>query len=138
MLTARELFSTYDYSRNTNLQGYEHGYHNIEDEVLNDPMDEDDVIDTNDEYEINKFIQYTFAPLDEDNLHDIHDVPLLEKSQEPLYEGSTKNILSTLLLLVNLKVLNGLSDTCFTQILRYAIINCIFTWYGKFNIFLYF
>ena len=80
----------HNYSRNTTLQGDEHGYHNIEDEFLNDPMDEGDIIDTNDEDEINRLIQDTFFPLDEDNLHDIHDVPLLEKSQEPLYEGSTK------------------------------------------------
>ena len=77
-------------------------------------MDEDDVIDTNGEDEINRLLQDTFSPLDEDNLHDFHDVPLLEKSQEPLYEGSTTNILSAILLLVNLKVLNGLSNTCFT------------------------
>jgi len=77
-------------------------------------MDEDDVMDTNDKDEINRLIQDTFAPLDEDNLHDIHDVPLLDKSQEPLYKGSTKNILYAILLLVNLKVLNGLSKTCFT------------------------
>ena len=95
-------------SRNTTLQGEEHGDQNIEDRVLNDHMDEYNVIDTNDEYEINTLIQDTFAPLDEDNLRDIHDVPLLEKSQEPLYEGSTTNILSTILLLVNLNVLNGL------------------------------
>ena len=111
----------HNYSRNTNLQGDEHGYHNIEDEVLNDPMDEDDIIDTNDEDGINIFIQDTFPPLDEDNLHDIHDVTLLEKSQEHIYEGSTKDILSTILLLVTLKVLNGLSNTCFTQLLRYAM-----------------
>ena len=94
MLTARELFSTYDYSRNTNLQGYEHGYHNIEDEVLNDPMDEDDVIDTddeddvidtNDKDEIDILVQDTFSPLDEENLHDIHYVPLLKKSQKIFY-----------------------------------------------------
>ena len=107
-------------SRNTTLQGEEHGEQNIEDQVLNDPMDEDDVIDTNGEDEINTLLQDTFAPLDhEDNLYDIHDVPLLENSQEPIYEGSTTNILSAILLLVNLKVLNGLSNTCFTQILRY-------------------
>ena len=109
-------------SINTTLQGEEHGEQNIEDQVLNDPMDEDDVIDTNGEDEINILLQDTFSPLDhEDNLHDIHDVPLLEKSQEPLYEGSTKNLLSTILLLVHLKVLNGLSNTCFTQILRYVM-----------------
>ena len=108
-------------SRNTTLQGDEHGYHNIKYEVLNDPMDEDDVIDTNDEDEINRLIQDIFTPLDEDNLHDIHDVPLLEKSQEPLYEGSTKNIISTILMLVNLKFLDGFSNTCFTHILRYVM-----------------
>ena len=43
-------------------------------------MDEDDVIDTTDEDEINILIQDTFYPLDEENLHDIHDVPLLKKS----------------------------------------------------------
>ena len=76
-------------------------------------MDEDYVIDTNDEYEINRLIRDTFAPLDEDKLHDIHDVPLLKNSQEPLYEGSTQNLLSTILLLVNLKVLDGFSNNCF-------------------------
>ena len=84
-------------------------------------MDEDGIIDTNYEDEINKLIQGTFSPLDEDSLHDIHNIPLLEKSQEPLYEGSKKNILSTILLLVNLKVLNGFSNTCFTWILIYVM-----------------
>ena len=32
-------------SRNTTLQEDEHRYHAIEDGVLNDPIDEDDVID---------------------------------------------------------------------------------------------
>jgi hypothetical protein len=60
--------------------------------------------------------------MDEDNQDDSHDVdPLLEKSRQPRYEGSTKNILSVILLLVNLKVLNGLLNTCLTQILRYLI-----------------
>ena len=36
-------------SRNTTLQGEQHGDQNIEDQVLNDPMDKYDVIDTNDE-----------------------------------------------------------------------------------------
>ena len=108
-------------SRNTTLQGEEHGDHNIEYRVLNDPMDKDDVIDTNGEYEINRLLQDTFSALDKDNLHDIHDVPLLEKSREPLYEISTTNILSAIFLLVNLKVLNGLSNNCFTQLLRYVM-----------------
>ena len=91
-------------------------------------MDEDDIIDTNGEYEIYRLLQDTFAALDEDNLNDFHDIPLLEKFQEPIYEGSTTNILYAILLLVNLKVLNGLSNTCFAQLLRYV----------KLIIFLYF
>ena len=39
-------------------------------------MDEYEFIDTNGEDDINRFLEDTFAPLDEDNLHDIHDVPL--------------------------------------------------------------
>jgi hypothetical protein len=63
-----------------------------------------------------------FAPMDEENQDDSHDVdPLLEKSHQPLYEGSTINLLFAILLLVNPKVLNGLSNTCLTQILRYLI-----------------
>jgi hypothetical protein len=109
-------------SINTTLQGEEHGDQNIEDRVLNDDMDGDNVIDTNQEDEIHRLIQDTFAPMDEDNQDDIHDVdPLLEKSRQPLYEGSTTNLLSSILLLVNLKVLNGLSNTCLTQILRYVM-----------------
>ena len=40
-----ESYLPHNYSRNTTLQGEEHGDHNIE-----YPMDEDDVIDTQDEY----------------------------------------------------------------------------------------
>ena len=54
---------------------------------FNDHMGENGVNDKNDEYEINRLIQDTFCPLDEEKFHDIHDVPLVEKSQEPLYEG---------------------------------------------------
>jgi hypothetical protein len=85
-------------------------------------MDGDKVSDSNQEDEIHRLIQDTFSPMDEDNPDDIHDVdPLLEKSCQPLYEGSTTNILYVIFLLVNLKVLNGLSNTCLTQILRYLI-----------------
>ena len=69
-------------SINTTLQGEKHGDQNIEDRVLNDDMDRDDVIDTNQEDEIHRLIQDTFSPMDEDNQDDIHDVdPLLEKSR---------------------------------------------------------
>jgi hypothetical protein len=71
---------------------------------------------------IHTLIQDTFSPMDEDKQDYSHDVyPLREKSRQPLYEGSTTNLLSDILLVVNLKVLNGLSNTCLTQILRYLI-----------------
>jgi hypothetical protein len=111
-------------SRNSTLHGDELRDQNIEasDQVINDDMDGDNVSDSNKEDEIHRLIQDTFAPMDEDNQDDSHDVdPLLEKSHQPLYEGSTINLLSAILLLVNLKVLNGLSNTCLTQILRYLI-----------------
>ena len=111
-------------SINTTLHGDELRDQNIEaaNQVINDDMDGDNVSDLNQEDEIHRLIQDTFAPMDEDNQDDSHDVdPLLEKSCLPLYEGSTTNILSAILLLVNLKVLNGLSNTCLTHILRYLI-----------------
>jgi hypothetical protein len=111
-------------SRNTTLHGDELRDQNIEttDQVINDDMDGDNISDSNQEDEIHRLIQDTFSPMDEDNQDDSHDVDsLLVKSRQPLYEGSTKNILYAILLLVNLKVLNGLSNTCLTQILRYLI-----------------
>lgn len=103
-------------SRNTIVQDKEDGM-NIEDHV--NYMEEDD---TNNIVELddgtNSFIQDIFPPIDEENNDDIYDVPLLEKVEQPLYEGSRTNILSVIMLSVNLKVLNGLSNTCLTQILR--------------------
>ena len=56
-----------------------------------------------------------------DDFDDVHDLPLLEKAYEPLYEGSNTNLLSTIVLIMNLKVMNGLSNTSATQMLRYVI-----------------
>jgi hypothetical protein len=78
-------------------------------------MDGDNISDSNQEDEIHILIQDTFSLMDEDNQDDSHDVdPLLEKSHQPLYEGSTTNLVFAILLLVNIKVLNGLSNTCLT------------------------
>ena len=65
-------------------------------------MDDDDVDNEND-----------------DEFDDVHDIPLLDKSYEPLYEGSKTNLLSTILLIMNLKVMNGLSNIALPRILRY-------------------
>ena len=64
-------------------------------------MDEDDVDNQND-----------------DDFDDVHDIPLLNKAYEPLYEGSKTNLLSTILLIMNLKVMNGLSNISITLMLR--------------------
>ena len=106
------------------LQGAEEfGVSDIEDQV-NDPMEEND--NNNNILEddgTNELIQDLFARPDEDDDEDIGDldVPLLEKVEKPLYEGSKENLLYATLLLVNLKVLNGFSNSCMAQILRYVI-----------------
>ena len=68
-------------------------------------MDDDDVDNEND-----------------NDFDDVHDIPLLDKAYEPLYEGSNTNLLSTILLIMNLKVMNGLSNIAITRMLRYLII----------------
>jgi hypothetical protein len=50
------------------------------------PMEEND-IDIIENDGINRLIHDTFSPMD-DNFDDIHDVPLIDKAQKPLYEGS--------------------------------------------------
>jgi hypothetical protein len=93
---------------------------NIEDHV--NPMEEYDtnnIVESDDG--TNRLIQDIFSPIDEENNDDIYNVPFLEKEDQPLYEGSRTNILSTIMLPVNLKVLTGLSNTCLTEILRYII-----------------
>ena len=45
-----------------------------------------------------------------DDFDDVQDIPLLEKAYEPLYEGYKTDLLSVILLIMNLKVMNGLSN----------------------------
>ena len=56
----------------------------------------------------------------DDEFDDVHDIALLDKAYEPLYEGSKTNLLSTVLLIMNLKVMNGLSNIAITWMLRYV------------------
>ena len=74
---------------------------------------------------INRLINDTFSATDENAVVDeiyenIHDVPLIDKAEKALYKDSKTSLLSALLLLVNLKVMNGISNTTMTQFLRYA------------------
>ena len=55
-----------------------------------------------------------------DDFDDVHDIPILDKAYEPLYEGSKTNLLSTILLIMKLKVMNGLSNISITWMLRYV------------------
>jgi hypothetical protein len=48
------------------------------------------------------------------SLMEAYDIPLLQRESEPLYEGSETSLVSTILLSMKLKVVNGLSNTCFT------------------------
>ena len=56
----------------------------------------------------------------DDDFDDVLDIPLLDKANEPLYEGSKTNLLSTILLIMNLKVMNGISNIAITQMLRHV------------------
>ena len=60
-----------------------------------------------------------------DDFDDVYDLLLLEKAYEPLYEGSNTNILSAILLIMNLKVMNlkvmnGISNILVTWMVRYV------------------
>ena len=64
--------------------------------------------------------------MDDDDDHenydfdDVHYLPLLEKAYEPIYQGYTTNLLSAILLIMNLNVTNGLSNISVTWMLRYV------------------
>jgi hypothetical protein len=68
----------------------------------------------------NRLIHDTFikimdedTPMD-DNVDDVHNVPLIDKAPKPIYEGSKTSIISFILMLVNSEVLNSVSNTCLT------------------------
>ena len=66
---------------------------------------------------------------DHENIHefdDVHDIPLLEKAYKPLYEGSNTNILSAILLIMNLKFMNGVSNINHTDVKVCKIIHHIY------------
>ena len=112
----------------------EHGGVNIEVED-HDPMEDDDheLENTFEDDGMNALIHDTFGTsataTDDDDVDDdveddieaIHDIPLLEKAATPLYEGYQSTLLFVVLLLVNLKVMNGLSNITMSRMLRIFI-----------------
>ena len=100
-------------------------------EQVNDPIEEDDHTDSIvEDDETNTLIHDSFnvrMDYDDDDdyeniddFDDVHDIPLLEKEYKPLYEGSNTNILFAILLIMNLKVMNGISNISITRMLRYV------------------
>ena len=78
-------------TRNDVVQDEEHG-ENIEDQVY-DCMEEDGSNNIIEDDGTNAFIQYMFTSwMDDDIFDDIHDVPLLVKENQPLYEGLRTNL----------------------------------------------
>ena len=104
----------------------EHGAMNNGEQV-NDHIEEDDhTANIVEDDGTNTLIHDTFnVRMDDDHenydFDGVHDLPLLDKTYESLYEGSNTNILSIILLIMNLKVMNGLSNKSVTQMLRYVI-----------------
>ena len=101
----------------------QHGGANIQGED-NDPMEDDDHAPENtiEDDGINTLIHDTFSPsVSNDDDDDSLDVPLLEKAYEPLYKDSQTTLLFVVLLLLNLKVMNGLSNITMSHMLRYVI-----------------
>ena len=87
-----------------------------EDDNVPEDMIEEDGIGAGDEEAHNDGTS-EFDNDDEDGLH----IPLLEKAHEPLYEGAQKTLLPVIVLLVNLKVMNCISNVATSRMLRYVI-----------------
>ena len=112
----------HDNPENVDFQMREHGGVNIEVEG-NDTMEEDHDDEDHDD-------QDDHNDQDDDDDHDVDvelDVPILEKAHKSLYEGSKTTLLTIVLLLLNLKVMNSLSNVTMTCMLRYAIFFHYFT-----------
>jgi hypothetical protein len=104
----------HDNLENVDFQMREHGGVNMEEEgndIMEEDHDDEEDQDDHDDQDDD----------DDDDVDAEFDVPILEKAQEPLYEGSETTLLAVVLLLVNLKVMNGLSNVAITHMLRYVI-----------------
>ncbi|XP_057868321.2 uncharacterized protein LOC131075496 [Cryptomeria japonica] len=109
---------------NMGFQVEKHRAVNIEVED-NDPLEEDDHAPENtvEDDGTNTLIHDTFSTGatdhdDQDDFDVVHDLLVLEKAYEPLYKGSQTTLLFVVLLMVNLKVMNGLSNIAISHMLR--------------------
>ena len=109
----------------------DHGASMFNGEQVNDHIEQEDHTDNViEDYGTNTLIHdsfnvrmYDYDGDDNEKIDDfdyVHDIPLLDKGNEPLYEGSKTSLLSVVLLIMNLKVMNGLSNIAITRMLRYV------------------
>ena len=108
------------------VQDQDHGACMFNGEQVNDHIEQDDHTDNVIEDDgTNTLIHDSFNVIMDDNddddhelnaddFDDVHDLPLLGKAYEPLYEGSNTNLFSSILLIMNLKVMNGISNISIT------------------------
>ena len=68
---------------------------------------------------------------DEDGL----DISLLEKAHKPLCKSSQTTLLSAIVLLVNLKVMNGISNVAMSHMLRYVILSSSMLAYNYYSLY---
>ena len=115
------------------VQDQDHGVSIFNGEQVIDHIEEDDHIDNVVEADgTNTLIHDSFNIImdddddyddDNENIYDfdgVHNIPLINKAYKHLYEGSKTNLLSIILLIMNLKVMNGLSNISITRMLRYV------------------
>ena len=113
------------------VQDQDHGACMFNGEQVNDHIGQDDHDNDVIEYDgTNTLICDSFNIImdddddnDNENSDDFdneNDIPLLDKAYEPLYEGSKTYLLSDVLLIMNLKVMNGLSNIAITRMIRYV------------------
>ena len=101
----------------------DHGASMFNGEQVNDHTEQDDHTDNVVENDVtNTLIHDSFnVRMDDDDDDDNeNNIPLLDKAYEPLYEGSKTNLLSVVLFIMNLKVMNSLSNISIKWILRYV------------------
>ena len=66
---------------------------------------------------VNEFIQDFYTSFEE-----VIDSPLTQLARTLIFSNDESSILAKLMLLLNLKVTHGLTNTCFTDILRLVLI----------------
>ena len=83
---------------------------------LYEPMQVDDNNSMVQDDGTNQMIQELVGRQDDDgrDSDSIYDEPMMEKVDKRLYKGSIENLLSATLLLVNLKAMNNILNTCMT------------------------